>query len=185
MNRKITGKRSKVLAGLLVVLAVLIGTVAVYAAVSDTAGTDADPVVTKSYVDRAVEEVRQSINYQHTEDESPGVTTDPVESDQPEQGGVQNPESSSSGSGFHVIELKKGETLTGYQNTEIVVRAGEVKTVIPGENGISDLTAGHDLLNDAWIQRNHLLIVPRSDGRGVTAVTDAFVMIQGSYKIER
>lgn len=86
--------------------------------------------------------------------------------------------------GYQILELQAGETLIGSQNTQIIVRSGVVNAVIPGENGLSDLTAGTDLPNNVEVAKDHLLLVPRSDGRGIHALTPAFVMIQGDYTIE-
>lgn len=139
------------------VIAVVIGSVAVYAAT--TAGTDSDPVVTKSYVDNAIAGIK-----------SGGNTPDNTGSD--------------SEDGFQIIELKAGQQLTGYQDTQLVVRSGSVRAVIPGENGLSDLTDGSDItVNNVSVRANHLILVPRSDGRGIKARTDSFVMVKGAYTI--
>lgn len=139
------------------VIAVVIGSVAVYAAT--TAGTDSDPVVTKSYVDNAIAGIKRGEN-----------TPDNTGSDSEE--------------GFQIIELKAGQQLTGYQDTQLVVRSGSVRAVIPGENGLSDLTDGSDItVNNVSVRANHLILVPRSDGRGIKARTDSFVMVKGAYTI--
>lgn len=158
-------KRIRLLIGLIAVFALGTGAFALYAAAEGTAGTSSDPVVTKSYVDRVVSELKQ----QGTGD--------------PSQGG-NGGQSSSGGSGMQIIELKQGQTLIGYQNTQIIVRSGIVHAAIPGENGISDLTEGADLREGDPAQKDHLLLVPRSDGRGIKADTDAFVMVQGDYAVD-
>ena len=146
-------KSTKILIAVLVLLLVGACSAAVYAVSSDMAGTSADPVVTKSYVDQAIADVTGGGNTQ-------------------------------TASGYQIIEMQEGETLIGYQNTQIIVRSGVMTALIPGENGLSDLTAGRDLLNDVEVERDHLLLVPRSDGRGIKAQTPAFVMVQGEYAIE-
>ena len=49
--------------------------------------------------------------------------------------------------------------------------------------GLTDITAGEDIGKDVQIPSNHLLIIPRDDGRGVYCKTDAVFMIRGDYQI--
>lgn len=103
------------------------------------AGSQGDPVVTKSYVD--------------------------------------------SKSAFSPISLTAGQKLIGGEGCEIILRSGEATAIDNGANGISDLTDGKDLITGNWVFLNHLLLVPRSDGRGIKATTDIWVMVKGEYSI--
>ena len=85
---------------------------------------------------------------------------------------------------FAPLELKEGQSLVGQEGTEIILRSGEATAIGGVENGIADLTGGADLLSGATINMNHLLLIPRSDGRGITANTDIWVMIKGGYSID-
>ena len=79
--------------------------------------------------------------------------------------------------------LKKGQKLLG--NCEIILRSGSAEAVCPGANGISDLTEGADLADKTVLSANHLLLVPRDDGRGlVVTSTEAYIMVRGTYRIE-
>lgn len=84
---------------------------------------------------------------------------------------------------FNVIEIKAGQTLIGKEGTEIVLRSGLVTIYSPVQFGVSDVTAGKDLLNGQSVPQNHLLIIPR-DGRGIKAVTESVFMIKGEYTIK-
>ena len=53
-----------------------------------------------------------------------------------------------------------------------------------GANGVSDLTSGIDLMTGMQVETNHLLLVPRDDGRGILVSTEAWVMVRGDYIIE-
>lgn len=159
---KKTVKHNKLFIVLSAILAVMLGAVAVYAATG--AGTESDPVVTRSYVDKAVAAVQNSGKTDAGKDETAGGT--------------------SSDSGFQIIEMKAGDHITGYQDTEIIVRSGIVRTSIPGVDGLSDLTSGRDIKNRTTVSNNHLLLVPRSDGRGIVARSQAYVMVKGSYTME-
>ena len=54
---------------------------------------------------------------------------------------------------------------------------------VSGDARIADLTGGADLMTGASVELNHLLLVPRNDGRGITAVTDIWVMVRGEYNV--
>jgi len=84
---------------------------------------------------------------------------------------------------FSAVELADGQKLIGTGGTEIILRSGEAAAIDNGVNGISDLTAGSDLMSGDAVGLNHLLMVPRADGRGITALTDAWVMVRGEYEI--
>ena len=81
------------------------------------------------------------------------------------------------------IQLTAGQKLIGKEGTEIILSSGEATAIDNGANGISDITAGTDLMTGMQVALNHLLLVPRDDGRGITAVTDIWVMIRGDYEI--
>ncbi len=84
---------------------------------------------------------------------------------------------------FNVITVKAGKTLIGKEGTEIVLRSGSSTIYSPVQFGVSDVTAGKDLLNGQSVPQNHLLIIPR-DGRGIKAVTESVFMIKGEYTIK-
>ncbi len=81
------------------------------------------------------------------------------------------------------IQLTAGQRLVGSEGTEIILRSGIATAIDNGANGVSDITAGADLMTGTQVGLNHLLLVPRDDGRGITAVTDIWVMIRGDYTI--
>ncbi len=85
---------------------------------------------------------------------------------------------------YSPISLTAGQKLIGGEGTEIILRSGEATAIDNGANGISDLTIGTDLMTGSQVGTNHLLLVPRNDGRGITAITDIWVMIRGTYTIQ-
>jgi hypothetical protein len=84
---------------------------------------------------------------------------------------------------FVPLEVKEGQRLVGGEGAELILRSGEATAVGAEENGVSDLTAGKDLMTGDAVEANHLLIVPRGDGRGITAETDVWLMIKGGYSL--
>lgn len=88
------------------------------------------------------------------------------------------------GDSFQPISIEEGDRLIGGEGTEIILRSGDANAITNGVNGISDLTAGRDLSQGAYISPNHLILVPRDDGRGIRAVSSVWVLVKGSYTIE-
>lgn len=82
------------------------------------------------------------------------------------------------------VQLAAGQTLIGGEGTEIILRSGIATAIDNGANGVSDITAGVDLMTGADVGLNHLLLIPRNDGRGIAAVTEIWVMIRGSYTVK-
>ena len=85
---------------------------------------------------------------------------------------------------FKVITLNEGEMILCEAGTEIIVRSGKsiVVTDKNSSGGISDITAGKDLANNEAIVNNHLLIVPKADGRGIKANVTGAVMVKGNFE---
>lgn len=110
------------------------------AAAGTDPGSDADPVVSKSYVDQLI--------------------------------------------GLTVVQIKADQTLIAEGGAEIILRAGKAVVVETTGNGLSDVTDGKDLRNGQDIPPNHLLIVSRSDGRGLKAATDGWVAVRGAFEIK-
>lgn len=124
----------------IVTILVMVLGVSIAMAATNQPGSEADPVVTKSYVD--------------------------------------------SRTSYSPISLTAGQKLIGGEGTEIILRSGEATAIDNGANGISDLTIGTDLMTGSQVVTNHLLLVPRKDGRGITATTDIWVMVRGTYTIQ-
>ena len=112
----------------------------------------------------------------------PGSENDPVVTKSYVDSKIAAISSDGEGSVFQPVDA--GDKLIGGEGTEIILRSGEAKAITNGTNGISDLTSGKDLSQGAAISQNHLLLVPRADGRGISAVTGTWVLIKGSYTIQ-
>lgn len=136
-----------------VVIALVFGLTLVAAAAAASPGSETDPVVTKSYVDAQIAQLKSN-----------GSTSTPAV--------------------YNAIQLKAGQKLIGGEGLEIILRSGEAKAIDNGANGISDLTGGKDLMMGYWVFQNHLMVVPKADGRGISATTDIWVMVRGSYTVQ-
>jgi len=85
---------------------------------------------------------------------------------------------------FTTYNLHAGESITFHAGAEFILRSGNA-TVIAGANGIPDVTGGLDLLNGTTINHNHLLMIPRTDGRGAAFHSSSWIMVRGGYTINR
>lgn len=135
----------------------LLGTTMVYS----EPGSDNDPLISLSYLNNSIEQVKAYIDTRIANI----------------SGGT------SSTNELKIVEVKKGQFLIGFSGTEIILRAGKGKAVVSELGGLSDVTAGNDIGKDVAIPSNHLLIIPRDDDRGVYVTTDAIFMVRGTYDI--
>lgn len=85
---------------------------------------------------------------------------------------------------FQVVSVKKGEKLEGKAGTELILRMGEAEIFATASGGLADITSGYDLPSGTAMPSNHLLIVPKDDGRGIKAANDCLVMVKGDYVIK-
>ncbi len=141
------------------------------------AGSSEDPLVTLSYINGTF---RRDLKAELlTEIRAETAETEPSET-----------ESSASASGYKVERLTKGQSLRAKDACEIILRSGGALVFVESEEnktagiGLSDVTGGAELTDGVSVPKQHLLIVPRGDGRGVTAETDeAYFMVRGEYEI--
>ncbi len=83
---------------------------------------------------------------------------------------------------YDVVYLTQGQTIVG--SSEFILRSGAAVATCPGINGITDITDGVDLTDGMDIPWNHLLLVPRDDGRGITVTSvEAYIMARGQYTV--
>lgn len=147
----------------------LIGAISVMASVvlvmgtvfAADAGSEADPLVSKSYVDDKINQVMNMI----------GSSTD-------SSGNV------AAGGSYVPVSVGVGKTIIGGEGTEMILRAGKGDIVISAQEGIVDATTGQALYNGHKATLNHIMIIPRNDGRGVKVTEAAWFLVKGSYTIK-
>ena len=177
-----------------------------------TPGSADDPVVTKSYVDQKIYEsesaLKSSIDALSSKVDSiqENAAYNPDGQSSSGQGGNSSGSSGSSSgqsgesSGsqgspsadsseydkylkFVVVEVSEGGKLIGSMGTEIILRAGTAVAIDNGADGITDLSSGADLKSGESVIKNHLIIVPRTDGRGVICTSYCYFMVKGEYSV--
>lgn len=126
-------------------------------------GSETDPVVTLSFVDQKVEQLKYYID---SKIENQNFQKETVETQE-----------------LEIVKLLNGQKIIGESGTEIILRSGKAKAIGSINGGLCDITSGKDIGNAKDIEKNHLLLVPRSDQRGIQAQTDVYVMIRGNYHI--
>ncbi len=84
---------------------------------------------------------------------------------------------------WNVVELNQGQVLKGQAGLELIVRRGQALVVDPVGNGIPDLTSGTDISAGSAVPVNHLMLIPREDGRGVKATSPVVAMYRGGVNI--
>jgi len=85
---------------------------------------------------------------------------------------------------LQVVNLPKGQKLIADAGAELVLRSGTATAIGSQLGGLADVTAGKDLGTGQAVPANHLLIVPRTDGRGLAAVTDCILLVRGPFTIK-
>jgi hypothetical protein len=153
------------------------------------AGTIQDPLVTKSYVDEKIEEIlnKQGNNTGNKHSDSSNVDYSKIYSQVNKyiDDKMKEKNDNNSIAKFTVVELEAGQSLICKDSTEVILRAGTAKIIgNDAGDGISDITIGIDLAMDVVVPKNHLLIVPRDDGRGLYSETKSYVMVKGEYSVK-
>ncbi|MHB8158536.1 MAG: hypothetical protein ACYDEQ_14315 [Desulfocucumaceae bacterium] len=85
---------------------------------------------------------------------------------------------------WQVVDLSPGQRLEGKAGSELIVRAGKAVVVDPVGSGIPDVTAGLNITAGQVVSLDHYLIIPRADGRGISARTKTLVMYKGEVEIK-
>ena len=88
-----------------------------------------------------------------------------------------------SSAALEVVEIKTGEKLIAGAGTELILRGGKAFVIGSELGGISNVTAGKDFVSGMEFVANHLMIVPRDDGRGAYTNDYAIFMVRGAYEI--
>ncbi len=124
-------------------------------------GDNSDPIVVLSYLNQRLKEYDKTIAELNEK--------------------IKN--TSAGSNSLDVVTLEPGQKLIAEAGTEIILRGGKVTAIASELGGLSDVTLATDIINGAEVAANHLLIVPRSDGRGVYSANGAILIVRGVYKV--
>lgn len=129
-------------------------------------GSEDDPVITLSYVEKRLEQIKYYFDQKFEEINTTNNT-----------GGV-------AAASFEVVFVEKGKFIYFGESTEVILRAGQATAIASENGGLSNVTIGKDLVSGEEIPANHLVIIPRNDGRGANVLVDSYFMIKGAYTIQ-
>ena len=136
-------------------------------------GDNSDPIVVLSYLNQRFNELIAKYNLDKVAEHEKSIAEL-----------KEKIKSGSTGSStLEVVNLKVGEKLIAGAGAEIILRGGKVTAIASELGGLSDVTKAIDIAHGVEVAPNHLLIVPRNDGRGVLATTEAILIVRGEYKV--
>ena len=86
---------------------------------------------------------------------------------------------------YDVVNMTNGQRLTADASCEIVLLSGNASVrCSAASEGIIDCTDGFILYEGQMVEENHKLLVPdNGDGRGLTALSDAKLLVKGGYTL--
>ena len=157
-------RKKKIITVLAAVFILVVG-VGVGAYAASNFGTQADPLVAKSYLDQTVTPKLQA-EFQKKLDEQVQLMEQQI--------------TSTSGLNFTSVTLSSGQTLKGSVGCEIILRSGTASC--SGTAGLSDVTDGKTISTGTALTANHLCMVG-TDGDGVKASSAVTLLVRGGYSI--
>ncbi|WP_051330852.1 hypothetical protein [Aneurinibacillus terranovensis] len=165
-----------------------------------TPGSDNDPIVTKSYVDKIKADIENQISAgakstvtssgvsKSYVDQIKAALENEIRASASGQGTGKTGGQASAGAGQLAVEkVPAGKVVVGYSGTEFIVRTGEAVAYTPAGDGygLPDVTGGQNLERDIDIPLNHLILLPSNDNRGLKVVKGpSYIMIRGKYTIQ-
>lgn len=150
-------------------------------------GGSEDPLVTFSYVEKRIEQLKYYIEEKLGSGSGSTSNADVqrlLEENEILKKQVGQLMMNSSGGGLEIVELRNGQRLICGAGTEIILRGGAAKAIVSELGGLSDLTEGKDLKSNEVISQNHLILIPRDDGRGAYIDNYAIFVVRGYYEVK-
>ncbi len=136
-------------------------------------GSEQDPLVTASWVEAKLNAFASALRA--------------------EIGGVDRPLPSQPGEPVQIVEpapvykvvvVEAGKKMLPGEGTEFILRSGLARAVVLIEgNGLTNLTTGRNLKHGDLIERDHLILSPRDDGRGIITETEVILLVKNKYRI--
>lgn len=134
-------------------------------------GTEADPLISKSYLDLKLKELRTELQGLKQE-----IAKKPS-NDSVDEG------PQTAGRVFKPLRLDPGAKIYFNEGTEFIMRVGEASAIDPTSNGIPNLTTGTSLLDGGKVPKNNLFVSPRDDGRGLVCHIEVWLLVKGDYSV--
>ncbi len=91
----------------------------------------------------------------------------------------------SDGTVWQVVKVDPGIRVLASDTGEVILRSGTARVIGNEYNeGISDLTSGVEIKNGELITKDHHLLIPRGDGRGIITETVCYIIYKGLYYMQ-
>ena len=91
----------------------------------------------------------------------------------------------SDGTVWQVVKVDPGIRVLASDTGEVILRSGTARVIGNEHNeGISDLTSGVEVKNGELISKDHHLLIPRGDGRGIITETVCYIIYKGLYYMQ-
>ncbi len=127
-------------------------------------GSEEDPLISLSYLEKRLSELKIELLEKEVEQAEIEKTVEH----------------------FEALTFETGTIVLLGDSAELIVRTGDAILVDPMHNTIPDLTSGTAVKAGENLPLDHLLLNPRADGRGFMVVGEVefWVMIKGDYQIQ-
>lgn len=158
-------------------------------------GSDADPLVTKSYVDQKIAQLSAQIGsgtgsggsvdqsalaqLQTDMGDLTKFIIDALTEIETLKGRVAALES-----GYGVVEANAGQKIILSGGSEAILRSGSATAIMGANGGLVDVGDGVELKGGANVPLQHLLISSRTDGRGLQIKSHSFLLVRGAYTVQ-
>ena len=139
----------------------------------DTYTTEEDPLVSLSYVNAEIEKLKTQLKSEMEAYVREEIAKNAV-------GG---------GDGNYVVftteTLKAGQKVIALGACDVILLTGSAKAVCPTDSQrLTDKTTETSIANNGNIIKNHYILLPKADGRGICCTSSGTeIMIKGEYKI--
>ena len=159
-------------------------------AVTPEPGSDQNPLVTQDYVDSKVNDLANTINGHNAKiadltQKNADMAAKLAEMTQKNTDmAVQIQMLQQQSEKFTAIEIEAGKKVTFGAGAEFILRGGQAKAIGNYNAGLSDITSGKDLQTGAAVLYNHLILVAKDDGRGISTASKTWILVKGSYTIK-
>ncbi len=152
-----------------------------------------DPLVSLSYINEVlwpeiedmIERAISGDDFERTETDTEEDTEESESETETETEVPEEPTAGVKSFEYEVLHLMENTLLLSETPCEIILRSGHAAAYLGGnDNGLADLTDGGELMEGDSLVSNHLLMIPRGDGRGVRITSsEAYIMVRGGYRI--
>ncbi|MGI5822507.1 MAG: hypothetical protein ACOX6Z_00995 [Dethiobacteria bacterium] len=142
-------------------------------------GSESDPLITESWAKAYLSQALQEEQNKRRLLEERLQKLETCETGRPAPA-----EPAVSAAAFEIVTIAAGEKMLAGSGTEMILRSGRAKVLAGPGGGLSDLTAGCNLISGAPVKADHLLLSSRDDGRGIIPETQVIFLIRGDYQVE-